>query len=121
MSSAQADFEAKNGNRGSSEKLMRGAQVRRLDGSGPRSSGCSREEEESVCVCVCVCGVDSQYFVKRICEGGAIILDGKDKEGSVCVGARGVQEMGPDMASVRHPETSRGRDQEAVAYDSGSL
>ena len=23
-------------------------------------------------VCVCVCGVDSQYFVKSICEGGAI-------------------------------------------------
>ena len=72
MSSAQADFEAKNRNRGSSEKLMRGAQVRRLDGSGPRSSGCSREEEECVCVCVYVCGMGSQYFVKRICEGGAI-------------------------------------------------
>ena len=69
MSSAQADFEGKNGNRGSSEKLMRGAQVRRLDGSGPRSSGCSREEEESVCVCVCVY---SKYFVKHICEGGAV-------------------------------------------------
>ena len=66
MTSAQADFEGKNGNRGSSEKLMRGAQVRGLDGSGPRSSGCSREEEE------CVCGVDSQYFVKHICEGGAV-------------------------------------------------
>ena len=69
MSSAQADFEAKNRNRGSSEKLMRGAQVRRLDGSGPRSSGCSREEEESVCVSVCVY---SKYFVKHICEGGAV-------------------------------------------------
>ena len=50
-----------------------------------------------MCVCVCVCGVDSQYFVKRICEGGAIILDGKDKEGSVCVGIRGIQEMGPEI------------------------
>ena len=69
MTSAQADFEGKNGNRGSSEKLMRGAQVRGLDGSGPRSSGCSREEKECVCVCVCV---DSKYFVKHICEGGAV-------------------------------------------------
>ena len=66
MSSAQADFEGKNGNRGSSEKLMRGVHVRGLDGSGSRLSGCSREGEE------CVCGVDSQYFVKSICEGGAI-------------------------------------------------
>ena len=39
----------------------------------------------------------------------------------MCVGARGVQGKGPDMASVKRPETSRGRDQEAVAYDSGSL
>jgi len=39
----------------------------------------------------------------------------------VCVGARGDQEMGPEMVSVRHHETSRGRDLEAVAYDSGSL
>ena len=39
----------------------------------------------------------------------------------MCVGAGGVQEMGPDMASVRHPEISRGSDPEAVAYDSGSL
>ena len=39
----------------------------------------------------------------------------------MCVGARRVQEMGPEMVSVRHPETSRGSDLEAVAYDSGSL
>ena len=39
----------------------------------------------------------------------------------MCVGARGVQGKGPDMVSVRRPETSRGRDPEAVAYDSGSL
>ena len=39
----------------------------------------------------------------------------------MCVGARRVQEMGPEMVSVRRPETSRGRDPEAVAYDSGSL
>ena len=41
--------------------------MRGLDGSGPRSSGCSREEEECVCVCVY-----SKYFVKHICEGGAV-------------------------------------------------
>ena len=39
----------------------------------------------------------------------------------MCVGIRGIQEMGPDMVSVRSLETSRGSDPEAVAYDSGSL
>ena len=39
----------------------------------------------------------------------------------MCAGAKGLQEMGPDMVSVRCPETSGGSDQEAVAYDSGSL
>ena len=73
-----------------------------------------------LCVCECVC-VDSQYFVKSICEASAIDCDGKDEEGSVCVGGRGVQEMEPDMLSVRCPETSRGSDQEAVACDSVSL
>ena len=39
----------------------------------------------------------------------------------MCVGGRVVQEMEPDMLSVRCPETSRGTDQEAVACDSVSL
>ena len=43
------------------------------------------------------------------------------EEGSVCVvRGRAIQEMGLDMVSVRCPETSRGRDQEAAGYDSGS-
>ena len=29
------------------------------------------ERRKSVCVCVCVC-VYSKYFVKHICEGGAV-------------------------------------------------
>lgn len=39
----------------------------------------------------------------------------------MCVGGRGVQEMEPDRPSVRCPETPRGSDQEAVAYDSVSV
>ena len=50
-----------------------------MDGSGPGG----RETKTS--------GWVQQHIVKSICEGGAIGGDGKDEEGSACLGSGGLR------------------------------